>query len=62
MDFIGACPKCGDENYEIEDYNDDFDQYGRAQRWKAVCTKCGQKFEITREYVLKNVTIEPIEE
>ena len=52
------CPKCKDQDYRINDYNDDFDDKGGAQWWTCTCSKCGCKFTITREYKLVDVTIE----
>lgn len=60
MMYTEACPHCGDENYEITDYGDNFDTYSGSQWWACTCSKCGHKFEITKIYNLAEVTIEEV--
>ena len=60
MMYTEAYPNCGDENYEINDYGDNFDTYSGSQWWAYTCSKCGHKFEITKIYNLAEVTIEEV--
>jgi len=52
------CPKCGNKEYRIDDYNDDFDQDGGAQWWTCTCSKCGCRFTITTTYKYLSTTVE----
>ena len=57
MKYEEKCPICGDENYEVEDYDDSYDCDGGEQWWYCRCLN-GHKFSITKIYELKNVIIE----
>lgn len=58
MKYTEACPKCNSNEYEINDYDDNFDQFGAVQWWACTCAKCNTKFHIEKVYKLANVTIE----
>lgn len=59
MKYTEACPKCNNEDYEVNDYGDSFDQYGGGEQWwECTCLKCNTKFYMTKIYKLVNVTIE----
>ena len=61
MTYSEACPNCHDEDYIVDEYNDSFDQFGGTQWWDCTCSKCGQKFTITKEYKLVEVMVEEAE-
>lgn len=46
------CPNCMDEEYEVIEHQEDFEIGSVTMWWKCKCTKCGQLFEIVREYNL----------
>jgi len=58
MKYSEACPKCGSEEYEINDYGDNFDQFGAEQWWEYTCAKCDTKFHMLKMYKLVGVSIE----
>jgi predicted nucleic-acid-binding Zn-ribbon protein len=58
MKYSEACPKCGSEEYEINDYGDSFDQFGAEQWWECTCTQCETKFHMLKMYKLVNVSVE----
>ena len=58
MTWCENCPECQSEDYEVNDYQDDFDYSGGSRWWTCTCSKCGCKFTITQEYKLIDVTIE----
>lgn len=62
MTYSDACPKCGDYDYEIEDYGDDFDQFGGSRWWKCRCPKCGYHFYMNQVYKLTEVYFEEVSE
>lgn len=45
INFI-TCPKCNSEEYEINDYEEDFDQCESEKWWECTCAKCNTKFSI----------------
>lgn len=51
------CPTCGNADYEIEDYGEEFDYDSACQWWKCICSQCGQHFMIERFYDLKSVEV-----
>ena len=61
MKYTEACPKCNSDEYEINDYDDNFDQFGAIQWWACTCAKCNTKFYIEKTYKLANVTVEEAE-
>lgn len=58
MTYSETCPKCGSEEYEVNDYDDNFDQFGAVQWWACTCTECKTKFQMTKLYKLTEVSIE----
>ena len=60
MAYSETCPKCGSEDYEVEDYGDSFDGFGGEQWWTCTCSNCGCKFDMTKSYKLTNVIIEKV--
>jgi hypothetical protein len=60
MAYSETCPKCGCEDYEVNDYGDSFDQFGCEQWWSCTCSKCGCNFDMTKVYRLTNVIIEEV--
>jgi len=62
MTYSETCPKCGSEDYEIDEYGDDFSGGGGEQWWTCICSKCGCKFDMTKIYKLANVIIEEVSE
>ena len=55
-----TCPKCGSDDYEINDYSDDFTGCGGEQWWSCTCNKCGCNFDMTKVYRLTNVIVEEV--
>ena len=48
------CPICGDENYEIEDYEEElsfFDNDHFYKGWKCICQN-GHRFSMSETYLL----------
>ena len=60
MAYSETCPKCGCEDYEVNDYGDSFDQFGGEQWWSCTCDKCGCNFDMTKVYKLTSVIIEEV--
>jgi hypothetical protein len=52
------CPKCGFEDYEINEYWDDFDEENGIRVWECTCEKCHQKFDIIYTYKCTGITAE----
>ncbi len=61
MKYSEVCPHCDSSEYEINDYGDDFDQFGAEQWWECTCAKCGTKFQMIKLYKLTEVIIEKSE-
>lgn len=57
-EYTDACPDCGNEDYDITDYGDEFDDYGGEQWWECHCEKCGCNFTKHRFYTTEKVIIE----
>ena len=48
-----ACPMCGNEDYEIGDYGENFDDEDYYSRWWLCrCKKCGYCYEVEKIYNL----------
>jgi hypothetical protein len=45
-----CCPECNSENYEVLDYQEDFEIGSVSMWWKCKCPCCGCLFEIGRTY------------
>ena len=60
MTYSDTCPKCNHEDYEIEDYGDEFDQYSAFQWYQCRCPNCGYRFIMNREYKLTDVSFEEV--
>ena len=58
MKYTESCPKCHSEEYEINDYGDNFDQFGAEQWWICTCVNCDTKFSINKMYKLVEVNVE----
>lgn len=56
-----SCPVCHDEDYEVLNYENNFNYDDIEQWWDCRCIKCGCRFCITRTYTLTNVTVEKSE-
>ena len=53
-----VCPVCGSENYTIEDYSDNFNDFGSgSQWWLCCCEKCGCMFDIEKIYELVDISV-----
>lgn len=57
MTYSEACPKCGSEEYETEDYGDSFDEFSAEQWWTCICHDCGCRFDLTKSYKLVSVEV-----
>ena len=60
MTYSDTCPKCNYEDYEIEDYGDNFDEFGGTQWWKCYCPRCGYHFYMNKLYKLTEVYFEEV--
>ena len=52
------CPRCGDDDYIIDDYFEDGTDSGTMREWTCHCSKCEAKFVITYYYTLEKISIE----
>lgn len=60
MIYEEKCPICGSADYEIEDYQECFDDVGCSQWWICRCPN-GHSFCMEKVYKLTNVVIAPEE-
>lgn len=58
------CPKCEAEEWNVLDYQTDFEIGSVTMWWKCRCDHCGTLFEIVREYNLdpRHSYVQEIEE
>lgn len=54
-----ACPKCGNEDYQVCDYQDGFsDDECSGRWWQVYCPACQCEYTVTFRYKLIDVTVE----